>query len=151
MTLLRICVALSAVSAFALTSAVAYKRSRRQTPEQLERLRRLNISARGRLTDGTVLEVRHEDGGDRSARQVVVYSYDVSGVEYHCAQDLTALSSLLDLRDCCLGDTTSVKYDPRSPGDSIVAAEGWCGLRKVSQPTANSPVRAPLMSSPETA
>jgi hypothetical protein len=134
MTLLRICVALFGLSAFAVGSAVICRRRHRTPPEQLEALRRQRIGAHGRVTDGTVLEVQ-EQADDGPAKQIVLYSYQIAGVGYHCAQDLTALGAWLDLRACCLGPA-SIKYDPRSPGDSIVAAEGWCGLRKASQPRA---------------
>ncbi len=131
MTLLRMYVALSGLSAFAVSSAVICRRHRRPSPEQIEALRRQRIAERGRVADATVLEV-HEQGDDGSAKQIVVYSYQIAGVEYHCSQDLAALGTAVDLPACCLGPA-SVKYDPRSPGDSIVAAEGWCGLRKASQ------------------
>jgi hypothetical protein len=36
----------------------------------------------------------------------------------------------VDVYSCRLGLATSVKYDTQNPGDSIVVAEGWTGLRK---------------------
>lgn len=134
MTLLRISLAISGACVFALGSALAYSRRRRKTPEQLEALRRERICAEGRITDGTVLDLHHIDSGNGQCKQLVVYSYDVRGVQYHCAQDLTALASL-DLRACCLGDAASIKYDPRHPADSIVAAASWCGLRNARRKT----------------
>jgi hypothetical protein len=61
--------------------------------------------------------------------QLVFYTYDVAGVQYECSQDVTHLRQYLDLHSCRIGVTTSVKYDPHSPGNSIVVAETWCGLR----------------------
>jgi hypothetical protein len=60
---------------------------------------------------------------------MVLYAYDVAGVHYECAQDLTHLRPVIDLRQRHLGVSTSVKFDSHHPGNSIVAAETWCGLR----------------------
>ena len=84
-----------------------------------------------------MLELQEIDHGSGPV-QVVVYSYDVSGVQYECAQDVTPLNLALDRASCCTGDA-NIKYDPRRPVDSIVAAESWCGLR-ISTP---SPMPAP--------
>ena len=104
-------------------------RSRRQTPEQIERARRIRISSVGRITDGTVLDVSelHSDG--EQPIQLLIYTYDVSGVTYEAAQDVTHLRQHVDLHTCRIGLPTSVKYDPQNPGNSIVVAEDWTGLR----------------------
>ena len=114
-----------------LGTGVAYwLRRRRKTPEQLERERRLRLNAMGRITDGTVLDV-HEAPGERGAtQQLLVYRYDVAGVSYEASQDVTHLRHLVDLHSCRIGLPASVKYDAQNPGNSIVLAEGWTGLRK---------------------
>lgn len=113
-----------------LGTGVAYwRRRRRKTPEQLERERRLRLNTMGRITDGTVLDV-HEAPGARATQQLLVYRYDVAGVSYEASQDVTHLRHLVDLHSCRIGLPASVKYDAQNPGNSIVLAEGWTGLRK---------------------
>ncbi len=122
---------LGGIAALALVlGLVLWLRSRRKTPEQIERERRLRLNAMGRITDGTVLDV-HEAPGERGAtQQLLVYRYDVAGVSYEASQDVTHLRHLVDLHSCRIGLPASVKYDAQNPGNSIIIAEGWTGLRK---------------------
>jgi hypothetical protein len=115
----------TALAALALTF---WLRSRRKTPEEYERERRLRISTAGRITDGTVLDAQ-EMSIDEKPAQLVIYRYDVGGVSYEASQDITHLRQFVDLHTCRIGLPTSVKYDPQNPGNSIVIAEGWVGLR----------------------
>ena len=128
MTLLRILFLSGAASLVAMAGTLVLRSRRGIPPAQEEMLRRHRISSEGRITDGTVLEVQEIDSDNGHASQVVLYSYGVRGVQYHCAQDVTPLNLALDRASCCTGDA-NIKYDPRHPGDSIVAAESWCGLR----------------------
>jgi hypothetical protein len=105
-------------------------RRRRKTPEDRERERRLRITQHGRITDGNILDVQEIDLNGRGSAQMLIYQYDVAGVTYEASQDITYLRHKVDLYSCRLGLATSVKYDPHNPGDSIVVAEGWTGLRK---------------------
>lgn len=107
-------------------------RGRRKSPEQRERERRQRIAAIGRITDGTVIdvcEVPAQNPDAAHATQLLVFHYDVAGVTYEASQDITSLRQFIDLHTCRLGIPTSVKYDPQNPGNSIVIAEGWAGLR----------------------
>ena len=106
-----------------------WARKHRKTPEQLERARRMRISTAGRITDGTVLDAHEMKSGDKPA-QLLVYRYAVSGVSYEASQDITHLRQFVDIHACRIGLPTSVKYDPHNPGNSIVIAEGWSGLRR---------------------
>ncbi len=105
-----------------------WARSRRKTPEQRELERRSRIRETGRITDGTVLDAQEMVIGDRPV-QLVIYQYDVAGVSYEASQDVTAMHPSVDLHTCRIGLPASVKYDPQNPGNSIVIAEGWSGLR----------------------
>ncbi len=106
-------------------------RKSRKSPDQKERERRERISLGGRITDGTVINVHEvEASDDNPEAQLIVYQYDVAGVSYECSQDVTWLRHLVDLHSCRLGVPASVKYDPQNPGNSIVIAENWTGLRK---------------------
>ena len=114
----------------ALGVALVARRSRK-SPDQKERERRARISVGGRITDGTVIDVHEEERTeDRPEAQLIVYQYGVAGVSYECSQDVTWLRHLVDLHSCRLGVPASVKYDPQNPGNSIVVAENWSGLRK---------------------
>ncbi len=112
-----------------LVAAGAWTRSRRKTPEQLERERRLRISTIGRITDGTVVDVNEMDAHGSGELQLLIYHYDVAGVSYEASQDVSSLRHLVDLHSCRSGLMTSVKYDPGNPGNSIVISENWTGLR----------------------
>ena len=123
-------VAAAALLLLLATGVAWWLRRRRKTPEQLERERRLRLNAMGRITDGTVLDV-HEARSERgTTQQLLVYRYDVAGVSYEASQDITHLRHLVDLHSCRIGLPASVKYDAQNPGNSIVIAEGWTGLRK---------------------
>jgi hypothetical protein len=101
---------------------------RRKTPGEYERMRRERINNFGRITDGTVLDAQEMQVNDQPA-QLVIYQYDVGGVSYEASQDITTLRQWVDMHTCRIGLPTSVKYDPQNPGNSIVIAEGWIGLR----------------------
>lgn len=101
----------------------------RKTPEQRERERRLRISEVGRITDGTVTDVSELELNGAGELQLLIYQYDVAGVSYEASQDVTHLRHLVDLHTCRLGLPASIKYDPSNPGNSIVVAENWTGLR----------------------
>ncbi len=111
-------------------------RRNRKSPEQLERDRRHQISAMGRIIDGTVTDVAElapkpatKTGNGHGRVQLLIYHYDVSGVTYEASQDVTHLRHRVDLHTCRIGVPTSVKYDPQNPANSIVVAEEWSGLR----------------------
>jgi hypothetical protein len=120
---------LGGVFVIAAASSLAWLGGRKKTAEQREALRRQRLSAQGRITDGTVLDVQELDPGSGHLVQMVMYTYDVAGVQYECSQDVTQLHQILDPHSCRIGVTASVKYDSNHPGNSIVIAEDWCGLR----------------------
>ena len=107
----------------------AFARMRRKTPEQREMERRLRIAQNGRITDGTVIDVSELDRNGSGTLQLLIYQYDVAGVSYEASQDVTHLRPFVDLHTCRIGVPASIKYDPQNPGNSIVVAEGWSGLR----------------------
>jgi len=112
-----------------LGAGAALSRLGRKTPQQLERERRLRISEIGRITDGTVIDVNEIQIGGSEEIQLLVFRYDVAGVSYEASQDVTSLRHRVDLHSCRSGLMTSIKYDPSNPGNSIVIAEDWTGLR----------------------
>jgi hypothetical protein len=113
-------------------------------PEEAERRRRLHLNQIGRIAEGQVVELaEHEAEPPASrgifgskpqpvanrARQLVSYSYAISGVTYHTAQDITGLESQVRLERLVAGQPASIKYDPSNPVDSILVADDWSGLR----------------------
>jgi len=113
-----------------LFGANAWARSRRKTPDQRERERRMRISEMGRITDGTVIDVNEMQTNGSGELQLLIYHYDVAGVSYEASQDVTYLRQLINLHSCRLGLPTSVRFDPQNPGNSIVLSERWMGLRQ---------------------
>ena len=104
-----------------------FLRWRRKTPAELERLRRLDVNKCGRIIAGRVIDLLEaETDGSKSA--LLVYSYEVAGVTYEAAQDLAALPEIAARARVFSGRTASVKYDPKRPGNSIIACEEWSGL-----------------------
>ena len=115
-------------------------------PEEAERKRRLHLNQVGRIAEGQVVELAEHEalpprasrrifggkpqpGADNRARQLVSYSYAISGVTYHTAQDITGLESQVRLERLVAGQPASIKYDPSNPVDSILVADDWSGLR----------------------
>jgi len=115
-------------------------------PEEAERRRRLHLNQIGRIAEGQVVELAEHPAEPRPAprgifggkpqplsanrpRQLVSYSYAISGVTYHTAQDITGLESQVRLERLVAGQPASIKYDPANPVDSILVADDWSGLR----------------------
>ena len=110
---------------------------RRSSPDELEHKRREMLVRQGRIIDGTVIDISDlsaEQSGRSNGLKLILYKYDVAGVVYECSQDVTMLAHLVNIYDCRLGFPASVRYDPHSPGNSLIVAETWSGLRD----TANS-------------
>lgn len=93
---------------------------RRRSTEELERARRLFLSARGRIIEAEITDIHGP---------LVGYSYDVGGVTYHVVQDLTPfLDSLPRDANLLLGPAT-VRYSTGNPANSILLSEEWSGIR----------------------
>ena len=111
-------------------AAYALLRRKPKTTDDVERERRDWLNAVGRITDGTVIDVQELAMDTGRPSTMLIYQYDVAGVSYEASQDVTYLRQWINLHSCRLGLPTSVKYDARSPGNSMVIAEGWMGLRQ---------------------
>src|ERR1022692_5299891 len=108
----------------------ALLRRKPKTAQELERERRVWLNTIGRITDGTVIDVQEIEPEGQHPATMLIYQYDVAGVSYEASQDVTYLRQRINLHSCRLGVPTSVKYDSRNPGNSMVIAEGWTGLRQ---------------------
>jgi hypothetical protein len=123
---------MAAGTAAAATGVWQWIRSHRTTPEQREWQRRQRLAQMGRICDGTVLDVQVISANGHGPTQLLIYSYDVGGVSYEASQDVTHLRQIVDIESCRLGLPSSIRYDPRNPGNSIVVSEAWTGLRTES-------------------
>lgn len=116
-----------------------------EDPEAAERKRRLHLNQIGRIAEGQVVELAEhppepqperklfsrspKNVADNRLRHLVSYSYAISGVTYHTAQDITGLEGQISFGRLVAGQPASVKYDPSNPSDSILVADDWSGLR----------------------
>lgn len=101
---------------------------RRPSGEELERRRRERLSALGRLTDGCIVDAWKLDGeiSYAATADILQYRYRIGGVTYECAQDVSLLGGgTVGFR---IDQPVQVRYDPRNPGNSIIASESWTGL-----------------------
>ena len=111
------------------SSAYFLLRRKPKSAEELERKRREWLDSVGRITDGTVIDVQELPFDGQRTSTMLIYQYDVAGVSYEASQDVSHLGQHIDLHAAQLGLPASVKYDSHNPGNSIVIAEGWSGLR----------------------
>ncbi|MBL8178449.1 MAG: hypothetical protein JNK48_27490 [Bryobacterales bacterium] len=93
---------------------------RRRTPEEMERARRLLLSARGRIVEAEITDIHGA---------LVGYSYDVGGVTYHVVQDLTPFLDVLPRDANLLIGPATAKYSTGNPANSILVSEEWSGIR----------------------
>lgn len=123
-----------AVAAVAGIAWYALKRPR-QSAEELERERRELLASIGRITDGSITDAPSqpdEQAGSNSEPLIIVYNYRIAGVTYECAQDVSSLAE--HVRDVRADLPIQVRYDLHNPGNSIVVAESWSGLRLSPHP-----------------
>jgi hypothetical protein len=108
-------------------------RRRRPSAVELERRRREHLTLHGRITDGSIVDARSHDGTESTSPtpDLLLYRYRIAGVTYDCAQDVSLLP------ECTAGyridQPVQVRYDPRNPGNSMIVAEDWSGLRMKPQ------------------
>jgi hypothetical protein len=123
-----------AASAVAVTSALwittRVRSWRKKSPEELERLRRLDIYRRGRIAAGHVVDLI-ESGRAGAPSRLIFYKYEVAGVSYEVAQDVSMLPDVFASAHALGGLAASVKYDPKQPTNSIIACEDWSGIEGI--------------------
>ena len=112
--------ALGAAAGVLLAAAGWIFLSTRVTPEVRERQRRFMLSQHGRIAHGILT------GGEENTLQ---YRYEISGVAYSTAQDISELRELLPADPQRLIGPVTLKYSPKNPANSIVLGERWSGLR----------------------
>lgn len=133
----RLTVTLAAAAAAVFVTAgmvVRVRRWRQRSPEEIERLRRLAVNLRGRITTGQITDWIEPEAG-RPGPRLVLYKYEITGASYEVAQDVSALPSVAAQVRSKVGRTVSIKYDPRVPTNSIVACEEWSGVPEMENGT----------------
>ena len=110
-------------------------RRRRVSAEEMERRRRVELAALGRIIDGVIIDapLYHAEELAQGAPALIGYKYRIAGVVYECSQDVSTLPTETEYFRIDL--PVSIKYDPRNPANSIVVAEGWSGLRTGAETT----------------
>jgi len=120
---------LSGVGAVAGVAAwLAFRK--RPSPDEVERARRLFLVHSGRLVDGMLLDIYDVEVKDGRSLTMLLFNYQIGGVNYECSQDITAMRGMLNVADVRAGFPCTVRYQPGNPQNSIVVAEGWTGLRE---------------------
>jgi hypothetical protein len=97
---------------------------RRSGPVERERRRRLKINRTGRLGEATINDIQDD---------TVFYSYQIGGVAYQAAQDVSALRDRLFTQSDRLVGIVSVKYETGNPANSIIVCEQWSGVRPATR------------------
>jgi hypothetical protein len=130
----------ASVAAVFLTAwiVIRVRRWRRRSPEEIEKLRRLEVNLRGRIAAGQILDLTEPDPGNPGPR-LVMYKYDIAGATYEAAQDISALPAAVALVRRRIGRSASVKYHPRVPTNSILACEEWSGVPQSESKAASKP------------
>ena len=134
----------AAIAALAMIAYAFFRPA--EDPEEAERKRRLHLNQIGRIAEGQIVDLVERPPESKEARKglfgsssrplkdmrprhFVSYSYLISGVSYHTAQDITGLESQVRLERLVAGQPASIKYDAANPSDSILVADDWSGLR----------------------
>ncbi|HYX00056.1 MAG TPA: hypothetical protein VE822_13165 [Candidatus Elarobacter sp.] len=134
----------AAIAALAMIAYAFFRPA--EDPEEAERKRRLHLNQIGRIAEGQIVDLVQRPPESKEARKglfgssarplkdmrprhFVSYSYLISGVTYHTAQDITGLESQVRLERLVAGQPASIKYDAANPSNSILVADDWSGLR----------------------
>ena len=64
---------------------------------------------------------------------MVVFKYEVAGVTYEAAQDISALPNVVAQVRRATGMPTRLKYQVERPSNSIIACEEWSGVPELKE------------------
>ena len=118
-----------ATAALASAGTIVYlKMRRRKSPAELERLRRLYLGRSGRIATGEIMGLVEPEA---ASEILLVYRYDVAGVTYEVAQDVSVLPEIAATAKLALGGIATIRYEMKQPSNSIVVSEEWSGLPTV--------------------
>lgn len=89
---------------------------KKKTVDQ-EAVRRARLLQNGRITDGKIIDSEYDEEG---ALVKVYYWYNISGADYESSQTVSEEQKQTAIK-YAPGADVAVRYDPRFPGNSIVA------------------------------
>jgi hypothetical protein len=112
------------------TVFTCFKLRRKKDPARIERLRRLSVGQRGRITMGEVIGLIEPEG--KSTALLLVYRYDVAGVTYEVTQDVSSMPAVAARAPYLVGRGINIKYDVKHPTNSIAACEVWSGVSDIN-------------------
>jgi hypothetical protein len=111
--------------------AITFRKLRRKKdPAELERLRRISLGRTGRIISGEITGLIEPEGENR-APLLLVYRYDLAGVTYEVAQDVSTMPAVVAVAGRMVGQAISVKYEMKHPGNSITVCEEWSGIHGI--------------------
>ncbi len=84
-------------------------------PTNSEAERRAFLQAKGRITDGTIIESETSEGGD----EIVHYYYTVQGANFESSEILSE-EQRRNLLKYAPGAKIGVRYDPKNHGNSML-------------------------------
>ncbi len=94
---------------------------RRATPEEKERLRLETLLKNSRSIEGMLTD---------SVEHLLYFTYEVRGVTYHAAQDVSAIEGADPVRFGNLLGPITVRYSTTNPANSMVLSQNWSGLER---------------------
>lgn len=89
----------------------------RRQKEDPEMKRRERLLRSGRISEGSVLDIRNDSAS--GAVTQIFYSYTINGVEYESSQTLDAAQQQREA-DYAPGARITIRYDPHQPFNSVV-------------------------------
>jgi len=127
--------ALVVIGVVAILAALLLILQRKPNPDAVEARRRALLVRSGRLVDGVVIDLYeqppHTNAPGRT-QLLVVYHYEIAGVNYECSQEVGLLAVAKEQNLLQSGLLCTVRYLPNNPHNSIVVAENWTGLHRRS-------------------
>lgn len=98
-----------------------FKLFRRASPEEKERSRLAALLKNSRSIEGYLTD---------TTASLLYFTYEVRGVTYHAAQDVTCIEGAeTDRYNPQLGPVT-VRYSTTNPANSMVLSKEWNGLKR---------------------
>jgi hypothetical protein len=79
------------------------------------------------MTQAQIVDLLEPEPGKPGPR-MVVFKYEIAGVKYEAAQDISALPGVISQVRRVMGSMATVKYDFGRPTNSIIACEEWSGV-----------------------
>ncbi len=83
--------------------------------EDLDVRRREFLHSKGRITDGTIIDIETSEAGE----EIIIYYYSVQGVDFESSEILTDKQRGNPLK-YAPGAKVGVKFDPKNHGNSML-------------------------------